>query len=214
MRPLPLVTALCVTMLLILDVHGSDDPVPDGALAESPAAIPAPVSARVLGEELHTTNPDEIQYELLDRLFDDYAAQHELSATGDEVNAYIETMDRRMKADLGDEYESPEDLSPEDAAELRAMRETMAGAMIQRWKLNRALHQEYGGRVIHQQLGPEPLDAYRQYLEARQAAGDFEIVDEAARRYFWDYFTNESRHDFMDEAQAAQAFDQPPWEGD
>jgi hypothetical protein len=91
------------------------------------------------------------------------------------------------------------------------MRESMARSMIKRWKLNRAFYNEFGGRVIFQQLGPEPLDAYRQYLEQRQQAGDFAIHDEAIAEAFWSYFRDESRHDFMSAEQAREAFSIPPW---
>jgi hypothetical protein len=63
-----------------------------------------------------------------------------------------------------------------------------------------------------QQLGPEPLDAYRQYLEERQAAGDFKIHDKALEEQFWRYFTDDSIHDFYEPDRAEQAFASPPWE--
>lgn len=47
-----------------------------------------------------------------------------------------------------------------------------------------SLYEAYGGRIIYQQLGPEPLDACRQYLEERQKAGDFRI-DEPAMKWEW-----------------------------
>ena len=50
------------------------------------------------------------------------------------------------------------------------MRRDTARAMIRQWKLNSAVYRRYGGRIIHQQLGPEPLDAYRKYLEERPVA--------------------------------------------
>jgi hypothetical protein len=90
----------------------------------------------------------------------------------------------------------------------------MGRAMIRQWKLNRALYQQYGGRIIYQQLGPEPLDAYRRYLEERQAAGDFEIHDKSFEAQFWRYFTNDAMHDFYPPGseEAARAFTTPPWE--
>jgi hypothetical protein len=89
------------------------------------------------------------------------------------------------------------ELSGEEAAQVDAMRRQMGHALIRRWKVNKSLHEAYGGRVIYQQMGPEPLDAYRQYLQERQAAGDFSIADPAMERHFWAYFTDESKHDFM-----------------
>jgi len=39
------------------------------------------------------------------------------------------------------------------------------GAMVRSWKLNSTLHRQYGGRVIFQQFGLEPIDAWRKLLE-------------------------------------------------
>jgi hypothetical protein len=86
-------------------------------------------------------------------------------------------------------------------------------ALIRQWKLDRALYRQYGGRIIAQQLGPEPLDAYRQYLQERQAAGDFVIHRKALEGAFWRYFTDETMHSFYEPGSAAeaQAFETPPW---
>jgi hypothetical protein len=77
-----------------------------------------------------------------------------------------------------------------------------------------SLYEQYGGRIIRQQLGPEPLDAYRQFLRRRQADGAFAIRDPAIEEAFWRYFTDDSIHDFMapGSADEARAFTMPPWE--
>ena len=36
--------------------------------------------------------------------------------------------------------------------------------MIEQWKASQSLYKKYGGRVVFQQTGPEPLDAYHEYL--------------------------------------------------
>ena len=43
--------------------------------------------------------------------------------------------------------------------------EMMAQWMVGPWKFNRELYRQYGGMVIWQQAGIEPLDAYKQFLE-------------------------------------------------
>lgn len=153
-----------------------------------------PVVATVLGEDVHATEPGEMQSAILTRLFDHYAAERGLEVTDAEIGAYLEHMRRGMAAEgLTAEHE----LSGEEAAQVDAMRRQMGHALIRRWKVNKSLYEAYGGRVIYQQLGPEPLDAYRQYLRERQAAGDFSIADPAMERHFWAYFTDDSKHDFM-----------------
>jgi hypothetical protein len=90
----------------------------------------------------------------------------------------------------------------------------MGRSTIRQWKLNRALYRQYGGRFIYQQRGPEPLDAYRRYLEERQATAHFTIHVKAFEDKFWRYFTNDSMHDFYEPGSGAetQAFSMPPWE--
>ena len=169
-----------------------------------------PLVATVLGEEIHTADADEMQQLVLTRLFDRYVAEHGLEATDAEVDAYVEGMQKAMSADPNRVAES--DLTPEEVVQVNAMRRDMGRSMIRQWKLNRALYQQYGGRVIYQQLGPEPLDAYRQYLEERRAAGDFIIHEKAFESGFWQYFTDESMHEFFEPGTEGKAFEIPPWE--
>jgi hypothetical protein len=76
------------------------------------------------------------------------------------------------------------------------------------------LYRQYGGRIVFQQLGREPLDAYRQCLEERRAAGAFAIHEKAFEGEFWRYFTAEAMHSFYEPGskEEAQAFAVPPWE--
>ena len=89
----------------------------------------------------------------------------------------------------------------------------MAAAFIRQWKINRALYQQYGGRIIFQQGGPEPLDAYRKFLEEQRAHGDFVIVNKELERAFWRYYLNDAMHTFYPAGSKdeAQAFETPPW---
>lgn len=183
----------------------------DGSIIEfEPKGAAAPVTAIVLGEELHTTDPTEVQDAILTRLFDDYAAKHRLAAEPAEVDALVENTKRGM-AESG--LTAADDLTPEEAAEFEVMQRQMGTALIRQWKINKSLYEAYGGRLIYQQLGPEPLDAYRQYLQERQAAGDFSIAAPAVAEHFWRYFTDDSMHDFMEPGgeDAERAFKSPPW---
>jgi hypothetical protein len=113
---------------------------------------------------------------------------------------------------LADTAEDP----AENPAEVRAMREEIGAAFIRQWKINQALYQQYGGRIIFQQGGPEPLDAYRTFLEEAQARGDFAITDPGLEEAFWRYYRDDSIHSFFEpgsEAEA-QAFAAPPWLSD
>jgi heat shock protein HslJ len=185
----------------------------DGSIIEfEPLAGGAPLAATVLGEEIRTTDAAEMQDAILTRLFDRYAADNDLTAKPAEIDAFVETTKRGM-AESG--LTAADELTPEEAAELDRMRRAMGASLIRQWKINRSLYEAYGGRIIYQQLGPEPLDAYREYLEERRDAGDFSINEPAMAASFWRYFTDESIHDFMEPGgeDAARAFKTPPWEG-
>lgn len=105
---------------------------------------------------------------------------------------------------------APKD-SPTD--EEKAAMNEIAQAVIRQWKVNRLLHQEFGGRIIRQQGGPEPLDAYRRFLESAQKQGNLTITGESIEQQFWQYFRDDTRHDFYPagSSEEAQAFNTPPW---
>ena len=110
--------------------------------------------------------------------------------------------------------ETDEELTAEEAVEVERMRRDMAREIIVRWKLNRELYRQYGGRIIAQQLGPEPLDGYRQFLEQQQREGAFSIQRKEFEAEFWRYFRDDSIHSFFDpdSREKAEAFQVPPWE--
>jgi hypothetical protein len=77
--------------------------------------------------------------------------------------------------------------------------------------MNRALHAEFGGRIAFQQGVPEPVDAYRIFLEQAMARGDFAIADPALEPAFWGYYRDDSIHSFYEpgSAEEARAFAAP-----
>jgi len=182
----------------------------DGSIIEL-EPVELPLAATALGEEVRTSDAGEMQETALTRLFDRYAEENGIDVTDTEIDAFVENMRRGMRAEG---LTAEDDLTPEEAAEVEQKRRDMGRSMIRRWKLNRALYRQYGGRIIFQQFGPEPLDAYRQYLEERQAAGDFEIHEKAFENEFWRYFTDDSMQSFYERGseQEVLAFAKPPWE--
>ena len=182
----------------------------DGSIIEF-EPVELPLAATVLGEEVRTDDAGEMQEIVLTRLLDRYAEQQGIEVEADEIDALVDSMRRGMRAEG---LTAEDGLTAEEAAEVAQMRSKMARSIIYHWKLNRALYRQYGGRVIFQQLGPEPLDAYRHYLEERLAAGDFRIHDASLEEPFWRYFTDDSLHSFYQpgSTEAAMAFEVPPWE--
>jgi hypothetical protein len=183
----------------------------DGSIPAIEPADGASPTATIFGKAVHTTDPEALQKAVLTALFDRYAAKHRIDAEPAEIDAFVEHLRQGLAADG---LTAEEGLTPEETAEIDGMRRDMARAIIRQWKINKALYAQYGGRIIYQQLGPEPLDAYRKFLEQRRAEGAFTINDPALAEGFWQYFTDESIHDFMEPggADAVRAFKVPPWE--
>jgi hypothetical protein len=99
--------------------------------------------------------------------------------------------------------------TPESAAaEARVAR-----AFVEQWKVNQALYRQYGGRVIYQQGGPEPLDAYHEFFKAAQKSGEFRIINKEFEPALWRYYTTDSKHQFIPESgnEKEQAINTPWW---
>ncbi|MEE4145183.1 MAG: META domain-containing protein [Halieaceae bacterium] len=180
----------------------------DGSIIEFEPAGGAPLAAMVLGEKIHTTDPAEMQEAILSRLFEQYAVQHGIEATDVEISTFIGELKRGMQ---DDGLTAEDTLTPDEAAQIETMRRDMARSLIRQWKINRQLYGEYGGRVIYQQFGPEPLDAYQRFLRERQRAGSFSIVEQSFEPAFWRYFTDDTLHTFFEPGSEASAFKKPPW---
>ena len=104
-------------------------------------------------------------------------------------------------------------ISPEQEA---AAQRRVADQFIRAWKFNKALYQQYGGRVIFQQAGMEPLDAYRAWLKDHEHNGDFVINDAALHEGFWRYFVSEAHtfvpiESFRKESGMADPWEKPWW---
>jgi len=179
-----------------------------GSYTEGKPLETDPVAARVLGLPVRTGDAGDLRYLVLGPLVDRYAAEQGIEVLPAETEAYV----RSVQAFL--EKEGIADAEP--SAEGRAAREQIGAAFIRQWKVNRALWQQYGGRIIFQQGGPEPLDAYRQFLEESRSRGDFEILDKGLEDAFWKYYRDDSIHSFYasGSTEEAQAFATPPWESD
>ena len=206
----------------------------------------APIVAEVLDTEIRTSDPKEMQYVILGKLTDQYAADNRIGVQQDEIDAYVASMERiaeqdrterearrteiagklasqtlasaereTLSAELAtlNELDSMLGGSGEKSAEDQAAQREIGAAVVRQWKINQALYRQYGGRVIFQQGGPEPLDAYRQFLEDAEKRGAFRILDPSLEPGFWRYFKTDSIHSFYPagSAEEARAFETPWW---
>jgi hypothetical protein len=181
--------------------------------AESYGNPEDPLVAEVLGMQIRTKNPEEVQTVIGQKLLQNYAKQNNIAATQKDIDAYIAAMDRFMREDrrkndacrveiqqqlkagtipaekkqqLESEFRILESLhqyaieedadKAQDQEAILKVRQDMAKASIEAWMVNRALYQQYGGRIIYQQMGPEPLDAMYDYLQEQQQKGALTLI--------------------------------------
>ena len=93
----------------------------------------------------------------------------------------------------------------------RSSERTVAQHFVRTWKINKALYVQYGGRVIFQQAGVEPVDAYRDFLKDEEKKGSFQILDRRYEASFWRYFTNDTMHTFYSKDEGARFINTPWW---
>jgi hypothetical protein len=167
------------------------------------AQPPSGAQARVLGTELRADNADDLRFLVLQKLTARYAADKRITVSQAEKDALVAQVRKAMRR---------AGAPPDDPAD-RAARDEVAAAFIRQWKINGALYRQYGGRILYQQGGPEPLDAYRLFLEAHQARGELVFADPAVEAAFWRYYQDDSKHSFYPRGsrEEAQAFTVPPW---
>lgn len=87
---------------------------------------------------------------------------------------------------------------------------TTARPWVERWKLDKALFDRYGGRAHFQQVGVQPFDAVVRFLEAQEASGAFTILDEDYEAAFWAYWRSDA-HNFIPEEEAVELLAKPWW---
>ncbi len=95
--------------------------------------------------------------------------------------------------------------------QMRSMRRAMAQHFVKSWKINKSLYEKYGGRIIFQQAGVEPLDAYREFLKEQEKKGAFQILNKDYEASFWKYFTNDAMHTFYPKDDGAKFMKTPWW---
>ena len=120
---------------------------------------------------------------------------------------HLDTLDRLA------EFDARRARELRDPAQQKLQRESerrVATQWVRQWKLNQALFREFGGRIVFQQAGWEPIDAYRKLLLRAEASGQLVLSDPAGRNAVYRYF--EHRFVYADEAKARFYFEKPYWE--
>jgi hypothetical protein len=123
-----------------------------------------------------------------------------------EKESRLQTIERTLKS-----TQEAKEMSKGMEDQMRLMKRQIAQQFVKSWKINKALYAQYGGRVIFQQAGVEPLDAYRDFLKEQEKKGAFQIIDKQYEPEFWRYFTNDAMHRFCDKNEGAKFINTPWW---
>ncbi|WP_417724352.1 META domain-containing protein [Salipiger sp.] len=181
----------------------------DGSILEFAPAPADTASAWVLGETLGLMDVDQLRDTILSRLLDQYSTERGITVEPSEVEALLGALRAAAFEEGAPAEESRQRADPEA---VRSLEVAFATSLVRQWKINSALFEEFGGRVSYQQLVPEPVDALRSFLEKRRDTGAFRLSDADLVKPFWDYYTNDDLHDFMNSESRQDAFANPPWE--
>lgn len=124
-----------------------------------------------------------------------------------QAQQYLDTLNSLHGHDerMDKEYGNPEGAKIWQQAQLK-----VGAVIVKQWKVNQSLFREFGGRIIFQQAGWEPIDAYRKLLEQYETRKVFVVNDPALHEAVYSYFKN--KFSYADEKMAKFYFEEPYWE--
>lgn len=94
----------------------------------------------------------------------------------------------------------------------RRSAERIARVTVRQWNVNKALYEKYGGRVIFQQAGYEPVDAYRALIGELRKQNEVEILDPSFPAPFAEMIKYlDMPHQYMPKDEADKYFKKPWW---
>jgi hypothetical protein len=88
-------------------------------------------------------------------------------------------------------------------------RDKIAAQSIKMWKANKSLYEQYGGRVIFQQSGYDPIGAREAFTREQEKNGNLKILDPEYAKSFWEELTIAGS--VVDKSDAEEYFKKPWW---
>ncbi|WP_414828667.1 hypothetical protein [Alteromonas sp. H39] len=133
---------------------------------------------------------------IVEAVLSHYASAQNISATPELVE--------KFKARFAEDFSESQPASDEPLSF-----DDVAIKQVERWLIDKALYEDFGGVVIFQQNNPQmPVGAYEQLLKQYQQKGHFAIKDDNYSAVFWEAF----EPPFTFEIEPEQVdFSQPWW---
>jgi len=146
---------------------------------------------------------------ILNPLLKQYEKENAFEVTEEEIEQYLKFMGfgkgvESITVDVGPKGEEP--VVPREHMKIGA------SYMIKGWKRNRALFDKYGGKVLCEQMGCDPIGAFRKFLEESEKIGAFEIYDSELRGKFWEYFIDVESKAYISEEEGKRLMATPFWQ--
>lgn len=154
--------------------------------------------ARVFGvpvtaEEVRLTDEKSVPQAarmLKDRVLRDalprFVAAHNLKPTAEEVAQYQSWEAEFRRRNPPPPNANRPEIDPAVSARVHAQ-------WIEIYKIRKALHDKFGGRVGITKFGPDPAGATEALLREHEKKGELQIVHPALAREFWDQLAREPR---------------------
>ena len=144
----------------------------------------------------------------LQSIRDDWARRHGVVVSAEGVDAVLRLIEELSGDPDGDEGAG----SVAEEAAATAARRQITEKMVRRWTVDQALYQRFGGRVVFQQAGVEPVDAWLALIEESLDSGLLEILDPDYRDLFAELREYADNHgDVLEDEEVAEIFSQPWW---
>jgi len=141
------------------------------------------VIAIVLGKKITVAEKGKLNDLIFESLLLQYAKENKIEPTEAELDTFMAKM-AEMEKTMG------------NGARMGHVDRQKAQVLVKAWKINKALYEKYGGRVVSNVTGAMPIDAYRDFLKEKEKKGVFLILDKQCKASFWHSFTYDAKNKY------------------
>jgi hypothetical protein len=157
-----------------------DDLVPPSEIAKMQET---PIAPADFPKWLEKAQANALRGRVWMAVFEDYMKKHRLEPSQAEIEQCARTMQR-----ISTEEWDPVALGPIPPGKELPLDFELAIATMRGWKRDAALHAQYGGRIIFQQFGSQPVDAWQRVIEDYERKGLIVLPSPKHREVVYDYF--------------------------